>query len=344
MQTRNRLALFFSFFFPILFIVVFGFLNTQTTPSEFKLGVIPSESVAYSDLKTPLKADNILKVEENKSKAELIEKLEKNKIDGILEFGDNEITLTTHPNRNNKNKFLQKSVEDVINQQTIINNQITEDFKLLEEQVTIKDVKYLDFILPGILAFTILSRGTADTSFSFAALRKKGSLKQIFATPVQKNAFLLGQTASKIIFTFLQILLLYFIAYYLFETSPAKDWIGFWQMLPILLLGLLVFLALGHVIAGSVKKEESINILNTILIYPQVLLAGTFFSIEYFPTWLQKISEFLPLYNLNEALRLIFIDGLTLLDSEVLTQIGSLSVWAILIYFAAVKVFKFRPE
>ena len=73
---------------------------------------------------------------------------------------------------------------------------------------------------------------------------------------------------------------------------------------------------------------------------PQFLLAGTFFSIEVFPKWLQPICKALPLTYFNDAMRKIAFEGVSLADCwlELTVLIG----WGIVAYAIAIKVFKWE--
>jgi len=71
-------------------------------------------------------------------------------------------------------------------------------------------------------------------------------------------------------------------------------------------------------------------------------LTGTFFPIDNFAKWLQDFASFLPLYNLNESLRYVYLDNANLLDRDVITHLGALAVWAVILYVIAIKVFRVR--
>jgi ABC-2 type transport system permease protein len=80
--------------------------------------------------------------------------------------------------------------------------------------------------------------------------------------------------------------------------------------------------------------------LANLITLPQFLLAGTFFSIDVFPKWLQPISRALPLTYLNEALRKIAFEGASLFSLS--TEIGILAAWGVFVYILAIKFFKWE--
>jgi len=96
----------------------------------------------------------------------------------------------------------------------------------------------------------------------------------------------------------------------------------------------------GFIVSGIAKNEGSIPPLANIITLPQFLLAGTFFSIEVFPRWLQPICKILPLTYFNDAMRKIAFEGAHLVDCW--QQIGILLIWGVIVYMAAIKIFRWE--
>ena len=105
-------------------------------------------------------------------------------------------------------------------------------------------------------------------------------------------------------------------------------------------IALLVFMGFGFIISGIAKNESSIPPLANIITLPQFLLAGTFFSIDAFPKWLQPISRAMPLTYFNDAMRKISFEGAHL--SDCWWQIAILLGWGAIAYTIAIKVFKWE--
>lgn len=112
------------------------------------------------------------------------------------------------------------------------------------------------------------------------------------------------------------------------------------NMLFLSFVGLVVFMGLGFIVSGLAKSESTIPPFANLLTLPQFLLGGTFFSVEVFPKWLQPISRALPLTHLNTAMRAVAFEGQSLWDVK--GEIGILLLWGVVVYAAAVKVFKWE--
>ena len=102
-------------------------------------------------------------------------------------------------------------------------------------------------------------------------------------------------------------------------------------------IALVVFMGFGFIVSSVAKTESTIPPFANIITLPQFLLAGTFFSIEAFPNWLQPFCRILPLTHFNDAMRKIAFEGVSL--TGCLTELAVLFGWGILVYAVAIKVF-----
>jgi len=88
------------------------------------------------------------------------------------------------------------------------------------------------------------------------------------------------------------------------------------------------------------KSDATIPPFANMITLPQFLLAGTFFSIDNFPKWMQPFCRALPLSFFNDAMRKIAFDGSGLWDVRM--DILALLVWGVIVYAIAGKVFKWE--
>jgi ABC-2 type transport system permease protein len=99
-------------------------------------------------------------------------------------------------------------------------------------------------------------------------------------------------------------------------------------------------MGLGFIVSSVAKTESVIPPFANIITLPQFLLAGTFFPIESFPSWLQPICKILPLTHFNNAMRNIAFEGAGLLDCT--KELGIMGIWIVLVYALAFKTFKWE--
>lgn len=337
-QFRNPSAIFFSLFFPLIFIFSFAFFNNSSI--NFKLGIVPNSTKEYVIFKDTLFKSNIFKIQEG-NKNELIKKLEKGELDGVVSYqSGSKIEVLTNSSRSQNNLVIIQTLNTVIDKITLGGRSPV--LTISEKNIQGRSAKYIDFVLPGILGFSLLSAAVAGTSFSLVSLKNDLTLKRLFSTPAKSYLFILGKSTGHLVFNFLQSIILILLAIMFFGYQPRDGFFSFLQMLVVIILGLLIFLGMGYIVAGVAKNDEQVAPLTNIITVPQFLLTGTFFSVSSLPVWIQNIAKIMPLYNFNEAMRLISLDGQKIWSLEVSTQVGILIIWTIAVYFLASKVFSVK--
>jgi lipooligosaccharide transport system permease protein len=75
------------------------------------------------------------------------------------------------------------------------------------------------------------------------------------------------------------------------------------MVIPLALLGGLLFSALGLVTTALVPQIDSFNISTFLVIFPMFLFSGTFFPLDILPGWAMKIALILPLTHVSSLLR-----------------------------------------
>jgi len=212
--------------------------------------------------------------------------------------------------------------------------------EIKETTIQGREYRYIDFILPGMLGFSLLSSGVFGTAFVFLSLRLTLVIKRFFATPVKRYSIVLGEALARIVFALLGALFIITIGHYVFNFTLIHGFATVVNMLILSAIGLIIFMGFGFTISGVAKNESSVPPFSNIITLPQFLLSGTFFSTAAFPGWLQHISRVLPLTHLNEAMRKVAFEGASLAD--VSHQLLILGIWFIGVYVVAVKTFKWE--
>jgi ABC-2 type transport system permease protein len=198
----------------------------------------------------------------------------------------------------------------------------------------------IDFVLPGQLGFSLLSAGVFGVAFLFYNLRQTLVLKRFFATPVSRPTIIIGEGLGRVVFQLLTAIVILSVGHFAFDFTLVNGWVTFSEMLLLSLLGLVVFMGFGFIVSGLARSESAIPPFSNLVTLPQFLLAGTFFPVENFPTWLQPICRVLPLTHLNEAMRNVAFEGAHITDCG--TEIGYLMLWGVGVYAVAIRVFRWE--
>ncbi len=349
--TRSPSAVVFSFAFPFVFILVFGFIGNSGGFSSYKV-VLDKHSDTLNDLYRTLKNTEGVKFLQYKTDAEMMEDFYKGRFAGIINISKNvmanapyAISLKSTSASNNKWPQLKSLIDGKINE---LSNQVYRgrpayasfDFDYGTDIQQVREYKTIDFILPGQLGFSLLSAGVFGVAFMFFNLRNTMVLKRFFATPITRTYIILGEGLSRVIFQMVTAIVILLAGYYLFGYTLIHGWKTLLEMLFLSFIGLIVFMGFGFIVSGLAKSDSTIPPLANLITLPQFLLGGTFFTIDAFPKWLQPISKALPLTHLNNAMRNVAFEGQSLW--EVKAEIGILLLWAVMAYAVAIKVFKWE--
>jgi ABC-2 type transport system permease protein len=347
---RSPSAVVFSFVFPFIFILVFGFIGDGGGAPVYKL-VIDKDCDTANVLYDSIRMSNRIRIMRFATDEELKKNLVKGRVAGVLKIsktGQDMPAYTYQLQSTNASDDKWPQLLSVIN---AISNRISNSrypdrpsYALPDKQAvqieTVREYKTIDFILPGQLGFSLLSSGVFGVAFMFFNMRSTLVLKRFFATPISRTHIVLGEALSRVIFQMITAIVIILVGRYLFGFTLINGFQTLLEMLVLSFIGLLVFMGFGFIVSGLAKNESAIPPFANLITMPQFLIGGTFFSIEAFPKWLQPISKAMPLTHLNTAMRNVAFEGQNLWDVRM--EIGILLLWGIAVYFLAVKVFKWE--
>jgi len=345
---RSPSAVVFSFGFPLIFILVFGFIGGGGTTVKVAL---QNENDSNNYVIRALLSSPIMKLVHEQDSSSLHADLEKGRIAGVLildstksslGFYQYKIKTLTSSASADKYPILKMALSQTI--QYIEEKKVPDQYRLVtvEELPLIRGREYrmIDFILPGMLGFSLLSAGLFGVAFLFFNLRQTLVLKRFFATPITRKNIVLGMALARILFQLLTSIVIIIVGHYVFHFTLVNGFVTLMEMMVLSFLGLVVFMGFGFIISSVSKSEGSIPPLANIITLPQFLLGGTFFTTDAFPGWLQKCCQVLPLKQLNDAMRNVAFEGAHLTDCG--KQLGILTLWGIAVYVVAIKVFKWE--
>jgi len=198
---------------------------------------------------------------------------------------------------------------------------------------------YTDFLIPGIIALSVMQTGLFTVLYTFVHLRQRGILRRLKATPLRAADFLAAQVGTRLILAAAQTLVLVLIALLVFRVHIYGSVL--WLLL-IAVLGAAVFLALGFAISGSTGSMESAAPIANLIGLPMIVLSGVFFSRGGMPGWLHGITGLLPLTYLVDALRHISYDGFGL--AGVRTDLVGMAAWLLISGALAVRLFRWELD
>ncbi len=344
---KSPSAIIFTIAFPLIFILVFGFLGNDSS-FHIRVGVAPGCDTT-NQLFAVLQKVPVLKWTDTHDSGGVNKLLKQGDIVATIKVvkapdgtkPSYTIVLNEASSEIGKAKQLEQVLAAVAQQMDPEIKKHQDDIVKIEAEVAeIREYKTIDFILPGQLSFSLLASGVFGTAFVFFNLRQTLVLKRFFATPVRRQVIVISEGIARMLFQIIGSIIIILLGHFAFGFTLANGVITFLEMLFMCGLGLLVFMGFGFIISALAKSESAIPPFSNLITLPQFLLAGTFFSIDNFPKWLQPFCRALPLTYLNDALRKISFDGASLW--VVRTDILVLCIWGIVIYILAGRLFKWE--
>ena len=343
---RSPQSIFFSLFFPIVLIWIFGSLGRGGAPSVKVAFEKDSDTsnVVYSFLKhNPV-------LQTNNEETDIEDELRKGRITAVI--GVKKVLDTTElaPYRVEL-RTSSASQRDFGVLMAAINNSITRlDSSTYPERPTIAHVsqtmvegrryKMIDFFLPGMIGFSLIGAAVFGVAFSFYSLRETLVLKRMYSTPVKRQYIILGESLAKVIFQLMTVVVLIAFGYYVYEFHLANGFITFINMMMLSFFALLVFMGFGFLITGVAKNQNVIPIYANLFMFPQYFLSGTFFPKSSLPEFMQPFIKFLPLTAFNDAMRNVAFEGSSLFSCW--PEIAVLLVWGLIIYILTSKLFRWE--
>jgi ABC-type multidrug transport system permease subunit len=204
-----------------------------------------------------------------------------------------------------------------------------------DDHVEQPGARYIDFLIPGLLGMNLMGAGLWGMGWTIVEARTRRLLKRLLATPMRRRDFLLAQILSRLVYLPFEVLILLGLAALLFGVGIAG---GLLDLAVVVLVGALSFAGLGTLLASRARTTETINGLINLCTLPMFLLSGVFFSSSRFPAVLQPVIRILPLTALNNALRGVINEGVSVfsLGPELLVLVA----WGLLSFALAVKLFR----
>ncbi|MDA1372961.1 MAG: ABC transporter permease [Proteobacteria bacterium] len=344
---RDRQSIFFSLFFPIIFMTVFGFVNSGGQ-DPINIGVVnESNSVVASNFVQELIDSPIFNVTIGTE-----ERLREE-----LEAGDQTMVLVL-PELFNNQSLAQDSTElrllvDAaqvqqlglilpVLEQTLI--EIEREFRntepmfsLVIEDVQARSQSYLDFLLPGLMAFTLMQLSIAGSGFNIVEYRRKGILKRLFVTPIQPKDFIAAIVLARMSIVLLQLTVLVAFAVFVLDVSIVGNFAAFYFLI---ILGTFIFLNLGFCLGSVAKTQQAVMAVGNIVIFPQIFLSGVFYPIESMPALIQPIAYVLPLSFISTGMRDIANEGASLL--AIMPSLLGIAVWLVIGFVLATRLFVWK--
>jgi ABC-type multidrug transport system permease subunit len=206
-----------------------------------------------------------------------------------------------------------------------------------EDHVEIPGSRYVDWLIPGMIALGLMSNGMWGVGFSIVQARLRKLLKRMVASPMRKWEFLLAQLLARLLFLAPEVAVPLGFGAIAFG-MPINGSLGAIALVSV--VGAVAFGAIGLLLGSRTRTFEGVSGLMNLAMLPMWLLSGVFFSASNFPDAIQPVIQALPLTALVDALRAVVLEGATV--RAVGDELARLAVWTVVPFAIALRIFKWR--
>ncbi len=289
---RDRASLGWNILVPVLLVLGLAVVFGGPEKPLFKVAVLTGTPELSAELH-PFLGTRFVEFFRVEDEAGTLQKVERHQIDMLLD-------LRTSPARywvnstSPKGYFLERMFEPA------------PSHGLRRELVEGREIRYVDWLLPGILGMNMMFSCLFGVGYVIVRYRKNGYLKRLSATPLRAFEYISAQVVSR-----LMLIMVITVAIFI-----GTDWIihfrmegSYFDLFLVTLLGAASMIAMGLTIAARVTSEELAGGLLNVLSLPMMVVSGIWFSLEGREPWLQHLAAVFPLTHLIDAARAIMLDG-----------------------------------
>ncbi|MCG2788817.1 MAG: ABC transporter permease [Actinomycetia bacterium] len=168
------------------------------------------------------------------------------------------------------------------------------------------NMRAIDYTMPGIIILALMVTGIMATVTGFVEDRQKGIYRRLSLTPVKRQAIIGSQIIYRYIIMLVQTIIITVIATLAFNVKINGSYLLLWAIITV---GALCFLSLGFLMTTFIKNARTATPISMIVFFGLMFLGGLFFPNTIMPDFLNKISLVLPSTHLNNALRMVVMEG-----------------------------------
>jgi ABC-type multidrug transport system permease subunit len=338
---KDKMNLFMIFFFNAFLMIIFGISVKDSYNMSVEIGIVDNinsertnKAIAYLEEQPNVSLtlySNELEVKEEVKLGKLIAGVV---IDSIRSENKIGLSLVGDSSRIMWLEFL----NPILKLSLVETDNIKEKIDVKFDLISSSNIRYFDYIFPGLLIFSIMQIGLSG-GIMLLVHRKNENLKRLQITPLRKWEFLLGYSSCYLSIMIIQVLGYILIAYLLF----GYVFIGnIFNVSLILVFASLFFVFLGIVLCNLSNTVENGNNFNRFFIFPASFLCGVFIPLTTLPIIIQKIALIHPLTYFVYIIRNISNYDTPL--SEYYIDIGLLSGMFLIILLLSIFTFKWQQK
>ncbi|GAA1540926.1 hypothetical protein GCM10009678_24260 [Actinomadura kijaniata] len=334
---RDRGALFLTVLFPLLFLVVFaGVFGHQSTPRVrvVQVGAAPVLEQAVGRAGRAL--TDTLAVERGGDRAAALRKVAEGDADAVVEQHGNVLVAHYSVADPVKAGTVRGLLGSIVQSADVAASGREPRFSLRVQRVEDESLGAVQFFTPSLLGWALASAGVFGASQTLVTWRTRGLLRRLRLSPAPIWALFGARVVVSVAVALLQLAVFLGVASLPFFGLRLQG--AWWMAVPLVVAGVLAFLAIGMVIGAWARTQESAQTVTQLVVLPMAFLGGSFFPLDGAPGWMRTLSHVFPLRYLNEGMLNVMGRGLGAGSAvpQLVTLLGIAAVGAVV----AVRMFR----
>ncbi len=323
---RDRSSMSWNIILPVVLMFGLSFIFSGADRSEYTVGVLQSGEELDLDQHPFLDTRYISFVVINNEEVGF-RRISRHRLDLLVQF-DEPSRYWINPD-SRKGYFAELA---------LLQSESTSSLGIQKAQIVGDAVRYVDWVLPGILGMNMMFTCLFGVGYVVVRYRKNGFLKRLRATPLRAIEFVIAQVASRLLLIMLITSIVYVGTKYFLDTRMDGSYVALFM---VALVGAIALLSMGLLVAARVTSEELAGGLLNLFTWPMMLLSGVWFSLEDADPWVSQVANVFPLTHVLKSARAVMLDGATLLD--VAPALISLTLLSMLFLGLGAAMFRWRP-
>lgn len=347
---RDKVAMFFTYLFPLIFLLIFGSIFTNSDP-RFKIAILnQSDSQVAVQFVEQVQSNDTFTIDETITNLDTAkERMTRGELDSVIvlpdAFGEpgadgrptGQMTVyyktgTEQPGRTVA-AVMEQSLEP-INREL---GQTDPQFTVAQAATEQNALRQFDYTFAGLLGFTMLSTAIFGLASVLPAEKQRGSYRRLRASPLRASQLIMANAMHYLTNTLISILLMVIVGLIIFDVQNNGSW---WQFGVYAVISSIMMLGFGLLIGGWAKNENQAAPIANLVAFPLMFLSGVFFPRFLFPEWLQGITSYIPLSPVVDGFRRILTENAQL--AELAPELSIIVGWGIVVYFGAIKLFRWE--
>jgi ABC-2 type transport system permease protein len=200
--------------------------------------------------------------------------------------------------------------------------------------------QFMNYMTPGVIVLNALSFGLVGSSTMMLEMREKSVLRRLQATTLPAWQLITAYLLVNILVGITQSTLIILVGVLLYKVPVSVMSLSL--AYPMIILGLLAFMALGGIISGVAAKAGTATAVGMTIYFCLMFISDMVFPLDMLPEGLRNFIPYLPAYPVVQLVRSAMLDET--LDPQWLTYLFVLAAYGIVATLISSRLFRWEPK